>query len=318
MIRLAMLGAGNHAQLHAESLRLIALESPGRVELAAVCDLDEAKARDFAQRFGFQNAYTQIDEMLGGEQLDGLLAITPLPLTAAIAADLIPRGIPLLIEKPPGETSDEAARLLALAQAHHARHMVSFNRRFSPALLKALEWINAEPERRRPFFCVARMLRHHRLEPDFITGTGIHLIDAVNALMGQPTHVSAVRMDPPRVQCPHYLARVSFGDRAWADVAVSPDAGAVEETYELHGPECCVRIDALAGTLSIHHRKEEILSWSPSPDAPAVERDGTLGEMRTFIAYLEDPARTVPMLADGLAALRVAEAIGKGAQQAVD
>lgn len=191
--------------------------------------------------------------------------------------------------------------------------MVSFNRRFCPALLKALEWINGAPGQRRPFFCLARMLRRRRLEPDFITGTGIHLIDAVNALMGRPTHVSAVRMAQPPLRSPHYMARISFDDAAWANVVVSPDVATVEETYELHGPECCVRIDALAGTLSIHHREGEVLSWSPPADAPKVERDGTLQEMRTFIEYLEDPTRAVPTLADGVAALRVAEAIGQGA-----
>jgi predicted dehydrogenase len=290
------------------------------VELAAVCDLDAERARVYREKFGFGRAYVDMAEMLQRESLDGLLVISPVALTEPLVSALLPRRIPLLIEKPPGKNSDSTARLHALARRHQTPHMVSFNRRYGPALQQALGWIAEAPVARRPLFVLARMLRHRRREPEFAIETGIHLVDAVLSILGAPMRVSTGRIleapashSPgtiaPEAGCYHYSVRITFTGGAQADLIIAPDSGANEETYEIHGREYCIQVDHMNCVARIWERNAEVLSWKLPPEAESVERDGTLGEMEAFLAFLENPSLRVPTLSDGLVAMRVVEAI---------
>jgi predicted dehydrogenase len=62
------------------------------------------------------------------------------PATKEIAARMIRAAIPLLMEKPPGATPDEAREIVELVKGTGAWVMVSMNRRFDPALRAALDW----------------------------------------------------------------------------------------------------------------------------------------------------------------------------------
>ena len=126
MLRIAVLGAGSHSSsTHGPALRLCKQKHPDKVELAAVCDLRRDAAEAYAEKFGFEKVYENLDAMLATERLDGLIAVTPIAATAEIVARLLPSKLPLLIEKPPGANSAENRRLMEIAEEHRAPHMVS-------------------------------------------------------------------------------------------------------------------------------------------------------------------------------------------------
>ena len=105
MIRLVLLGAGSHSQgNHLPALARYVAEHPGCVSLVGVCDLDRRRADEAATRFGFERAYVDLDEMLRAERPDGCVAVTPIPVTAQVAAQVVRTGVSLLMEKPPGAT----------------------------------------------------------------------------------------------------------------------------------------------------------------------------------------------------------------------
>ncbi|NJL32515.1 MAG: Gfo/Idh/MocA family oxidoreductase [Phycisphaerales bacterium] len=134
MLKLVVLGAGNHSrQYHLPALARYVNDHPGEVELAALCDLDESLAATMAAQFGFKQIYTNLDEMLRVEKPDGCIAITPISVMAEICARVVHAKIPLLMEKPPGATANEARAIVDLVQKADARVMVSVNRRFDPA-----------------------------------------------------------------------------------------------------------------------------------------------------------------------------------------
>src|ERR1043165_8119272 len=85
-------------------------------ELAACCDLDGARAERHRQRFGFARAYTDVAAMLDAEKRDAVVAAVPVHRTAAVGAALLERGLPLLLEKPPGQTVQEVDALIAAAE----------------------------------------------------------------------------------------------------------------------------------------------------------------------------------------------------------
>lgn len=316
MKRLGIIGAGGHARRHAIALRALLEHDPSHAELTSVCDLNQNRAEAYRREFGFLRAYTDINTMLDNEQLDALLVITPVSATEPIVTSLFSRNIPLLIEKPPGPTSDHARRLLALAQKHNTPHMLSFNRRYSPALVAATRWLAQNPETRKPRYILARIIRHRRHEPEFATSTGIHLLDAVLSILGAPSHVATVKMPSGTSGCFHYAAHIEFTNGTHANLLMAPDSGTLEETYEIHGQQYCIHADAWNGPIRIYDNDQLVLEEDIKEHASAEivreERYGTLGEMEHFITWLENPATPVPTLRDGLLALLTAEAVSKG------
>ena len=311
MIRVAMLGAGNHAALHhGPSLREAASRSPGEVELASVCDLDLERARRLQSQLGFASSYTDFREMLRREKPDAVVAVTPAAVTRAVVGELLEHGIPLLIENPPGRTPAEATELCELARRHGTPVMVSFNRRFLPAALKAREWLERRAAAESPRLVLARMLREHRREKEFITGAGIHLADTVLWLLGKPLTIARHRWDTPLGgrSCD---ARIEFESGAAAVCVIAPDAGLQEETYEIIGPDYSVTIDAVGCRLRVHHASLLELAWSPPPGASAQLLHGCVEETEAFLRSVAKRAPFSPDLEEGLAAVELVHELAR-------
>lgn len=318
-MRIAVIGAGEHSALHhGSALRSHAAMHPGAIELAAVCDLDEARAKDYAARFGFARTYVDFRAMIARERPHGIVAVTPIERTAAIVGELLGLGIPLVIEKPPGESSADARRLLEAARKHGTPHMVSFNRRFIPAVVKARAWIEAGGAARMPRLMVARMLRRARREPGFPVGTGIHLVDTVLSFMGAPCRI--VTAKAPTDHPGRFLSDslLDFGSGRSAALVISPDVGTDEETYEIQGQGYAVQVDAMRCAVRIVQDGREILSWQAEPGSAFDAVCGARGETESFIAGLRDGLPFAPGLGEALAAMRCAEAIEAGGEVAVE
>ncbi len=314
-LRIGVIGAGNHSALHhGSSLASLARSRPGDVDLAAVCDLDASKAREYAQRFGFAKTYTDYRAMLAAEHLDGIVAVTPVSATATVAADLLPRRIPLVIEKPTGETAADTRRLLGIARSNGSPHMVSFNRRYIPAVRKAREWLAGPGAGRPPKLVVGRMLRHARREKAFVSGTGIHLIDTIVSFLGAPLGASTCRAptaDPDRWLWDTLL---DFGDGTSASVIISPVVGTEEETVEIHGQDYAIRIDTVRCSIRIADGGKEALAWETPADAEYALVCGALPETEAFLAAIRGGKGFWPDLRDSLVTMATAEAIEAGGE----
>jgi predicted dehydrogenase len=300
MVRVAVLGAGDHSTTnHGPSLRDIAARDPGAVELAAVCDLARDRAERYATRFGFARVYTDLREMVKRETPDAVVAVTPVPMTRSIVGELLGYGIPLLIEKPPGLDEREARELLEIASRHSTPHMVSFNRRFVPALQKARAWLAERSDGARPGLIVARMLRNRRLEPEFITGTAIHLVDAVLSFTGAPVAFTHHRWTTSAggQSCD---ARLVFADGSTALLVIAPDAGMVDETYELIGPDYTVRIDTLNCAVTAERAGRRELDWRQPEGTPTHMLHGCLEETEAFLSAVSGRSPYFPTLEQGL------------------
>lgn len=315
MLRIAVIGAGNHSTSnHGAALKAYKATHPDEIELAAVCDLDWKKAQVYASKFGFLKIYDNYDQMLAEERLDGLIAITPLTLTAKIAGDLLTRGLPLVIEKPPGENSEETRRLLRTAEERGTPHMISFNRRFNPAIAKARQWLAEEGKGRPPKLVIARMLRNARRERDFVVGTGIHAIDTVLSFLGRPEHVTTYKTGMAAEGCFMYASRVRFHGGAVANFVISPDVGVNEETYEIHGQDYCIQVDTTKCCIQVFDRGQVSLSWQAPEGAEPAFTGGALGETEAFVRYIKEGKGYLPDLRDGLVAMLTAEAVQAGGE----
>jgi predicted dehydrogenase len=316
--RIAVIGAGEHSALHhGSALRSYASLHPGEIELAAVCDLDEARAKEYAVKFGFARTYVDFRAMIAREHPDGIVAVTPMSRTAEIVEELLGLGIPLVIEKPPGESSADALRLLEAAEKHGTPHLVSFNRRFIPAVARAREWIEAGGAARAPRLAVARMLRRARREPGFPVGTGIHLVDTVLSFMGEPRRVTTAKA--PTDHPGRFLSGslLDFGSGRSAVLVLSPDVGTDEETYEIQGQGYTAQVDGIRCAVRIVEEGREVLSWRAEPGSAYEFVCGALGETERFVAALREGRGFSPDLREALVAMRCSEAIEVGGEVAL-
>jgi predicted dehydrogenase len=176
--------------------------------------------------------------MIDAEKPDAAVLAVPVHLTAAVGAPLLERGVPLLIEKPPGRTVEEVDALIAAAQrgGRPVPHQVAFNRRFVPVVQEArrrLAVIGPPAEIQHIHY---EMTRVDRRDPDFST-TAIHGLDAVRFLGGADYAEARFRYREqpalgPGVADMFVDAVLTSG--ATAHLAFCPTAGAVVERATVH------------------------------------------------------------------------------------
>ena len=317
MVRVTLIGAGAHSRNHGGSLKHIRNARPDQVELVAVCDLDLDRARAYAELFGFERAYDSIAAMLKKEKPDCVIAIVPIPKTLEVGGELLETGIPVVLEKTPGLDSTETRELLGIAREHRAPHMVSFNRRFIPGLVRAREWLASNGDRP-PKLVHARMLRNRRREPQFAVGTGIHLIDAVLSLLGAPKRVVSWKLPTIYESVYLYAAQIFTRNDDVGQFTISPVVGRKEETYEIHGEDYCIFIDAFASSIRVFDEGAEVLTWAPPDGSPEYLLNGTLGETEAFLAAVEAGGPFAPGLGESLLSMLAAEAVLKGGETEIE
>ena len=105
--RLGIIGTGIVANLHLDAVKALT-----DVELAAVCDIDAARAGDIARLFDAR-VFTDYREMFTSEKLDGVVITSPHALHADMARAAAKAGVAILLEKPMATTLADADAIIA-------------------------------------------------------------------------------------------------------------------------------------------------------------------------------------------------------------
>jgi predicted dehydrogenase len=307
MLKIVVIGAGNHSQRnHLSSLAHYVDAHPGEIALAALCDLRRDHAVMMAKRYGFARAYADLDEMLDCEKPDGCVAITPIPVTVQVASRVIRAGVPLLMEKPPGATVEEARSVVDLVEAAGVPVMVSMNRRFDPALSAAMAWKEARPIA----YVRGTIVRHKRQEPEFMTGTAIHPLDAMRAIAGDVREFEADSRNVNGVRW--YVVRLAFVSGAMGVLEVLPDAGTQAESYEIFGDGYRLLVqmgEVDAGRVCCWEDGQLVRTRGLAQGEPDFVRNGAFGETMSFILALEQGRTLHPSPAQVLQSVELCHAI---------
>lgn len=234
-MRLCQVGCGEHARVaHGPSQARLARERPGLV-LAACCDVDGARAEAFCRDFGHARAYGALREMLAAERPDAVVVVVPVERTVAVATEVLARRVPLLLEKPPGETVADVDHLLAACGAggRPVPHQVAFNRRFAPLVLELRQRIAAAPPLHHLHY---EMTRVERRDADF-SSTAIHGLDVVRFLAGSDYAEARFRYrELPELGrgVANILVDAAMESGATAQLAFCPVAGVLLERAAAH------------------------------------------------------------------------------------
>lgn len=305
-LRMALVGCGEHSELsHAAPLARYAAGHPGVVELSAACDLERGRAERFCREYGFARAYASLDELLVAERLDACITVMPVARIGEVAAKVLERGIPCVIEKPLGTSLAEVERLAEVARRTCTPHMVSVNRRFMPYLNRAALWAR---EAGGLVYVRATMVRHRRDEPDFIWETALHALDALRHLAGEIKEYRAVLHRPQEVSANWYLVSLDFEGGARGQLEVLPTGGFIEESYELFGEGFRARVVAGSGPQrSLQCWRGGRLEVEEFADEATPEdlRSGAFEEVLEFVGALREGRHPVPTVEDVLPSSRV-------------
>lgn len=199
-LRAVGIGAGYFAQFHYEAWARIP-----DVEIVAICDRIEERARTTAAEHGIRQSYGDWRRMLDEERPDFVDVVTPPETHEEISAFAAARGIHVICQKPLAPTYDAAARIVDGCAAAGVRLMVHENFRWQPwyRAIRQLQqrgdigdfthvhflmrmgdgWGPDAYLARQPFF-----RDYPRL---LIYETGVHFIDTFRFLLGEVSVVTA-------------------------------------------------------------------------------------------------------------------------------
>lgn len=306
MLRLVLIGCGWHsASAHASALAHYAAQNPSVVDLAAACDLEVERAERFCREYGFARAYSRVEEMLDAEKPDAVISVLPVEKIAEVGSMLLRRGIPCVLEKPPGRSLEEVYALAEIARQTGTPHMVSMNRRHSPYLHRAMAWAREIGPLR---YLRGQMFRNGRREGEFLWGTGVHVVDVVCHIGGEVAAFDVQRLEEPPGSTPWFHIALQFASGCEGHIEILPTTGMVEERYELFGDDfraCATTMGG--GGESVRCWRQGVLEVEESATAgdPLFLRDGSYEETAAFIRSLIEGNPLQPSLEEVLPTLNV-------------
>ncbi|MEE3259273.1 MAG: Gfo/Idh/MocA family oxidoreductase [Candidatus Latescibacterota bacterium] len=137
-LKLAFIGCGAIARFHLDGIKGHA----PRIDITALVDLDEAKARSFAEETGGQ-VFTSLDEALEKGDFDAVDIMLPHDLHEKITIQCLQAGKHVLLEKPLAPTLAACDRIFAAAKEAPGVFMVAENSQYWPEIVEAKKHIEA-------------------------------------------------------------------------------------------------------------------------------------------------------------------------------
>jgi len=192
-LKFALAGAGYIAEIHARAIR----RHPG-AELAAVVEKFPEKAAEFTQKHQIPAQYATVDEMLAVGDIAALVIGTPNFLHAPQALASLADGVHVMVEKPMALNTAEALQMQAAAQKSGAQLMVAHCWRFDEEVL----WLKGQSAKLGQIIRTKGYGVHSNWGPGgwftqkalagggALADMGIHAIDTVRFLLGDPQPVS--------------------------------------------------------------------------------------------------------------------------------
>lgn len=143
-IGIGVIGTGSVARAHISACRALPVVYwPPEVDvrLVAVCSRRVGRARETAERWGFERATDDWRDLVADGTIDLIVNTAPNDLHAEPSIAALAAGKAVLCEKPLARSADEARPMVEAARMAEAPAATGFNYRFVPALRLARDLI---------------------------------------------------------------------------------------------------------------------------------------------------------------------------------
>jgi predicted dehydrogenase len=196
-IAVAVVGCGFFAQNHLHAWKDLAGQG---AELAAVCDVDLAKAKTAAASFGVPRWYDDAERMFQEEKPGLVDIVTRMETHQALVGRAIERRLPVIVQKPFGPDLASCQAMADAAKKAGSFLAVHENFRFQAPIRKVGELLRAgtigDPSWARISFRTSYDIYKGQpyllTEERFVTlDLGVHVLDLARFLLGEVEHLSA-------------------------------------------------------------------------------------------------------------------------------
>ena len=178
-LNIGMIGYGFMGRAHSNGYRKVNnfFDLPYHPVLKAVCARDAAKAKEFANRWGYESVETDWKKLIARKDIDVVDIAVPNNLHAEIAIAAAKAGKMILCEKPLALNSKEAEGMVKAIEKAKVPNMVWYNYRRCPAVVLAKNLIDAG-KLGRVFHYRANFLQDWTINPELPQGgTGLWRLD---------------------------------------------------------------------------------------------------------------------------------------------
>ncbi len=143
-LNVGLIGCGFMGRTHSNASRKVAnfFDVPYQPTLKAVCDIDEARAKAFAARWGYESWETDWRKLIARKDIDLVDITVPNDMHQTIAVAAAKAGKMILCEKPLARTGAEALKMVEAVEKAGVPNIVSYNYRRIPAITLAKQLID--------------------------------------------------------------------------------------------------------------------------------------------------------------------------------
>ncbi len=341
--KIGVIGAGSISDAH-----LAAYRQHPDVEIAAICDLNEERARAKAEAYGASRVFTDYRELLKQPDIHGVSVCTWNNTHAEISIAALEAGKHVLVEKPLCKTVEEALRVEAAVRKSGKVLQVGFVRRYgsNTAILK--QFID-NGDLGDIYYAKASCLRRlgnpggwfaelERSGGGPLIDLGVHLIDICWYLMGKPKVKAVSGNTYYRLGNRSHVKHLSFYKAADYDASVNTvedlanalirfENGAslmVDVSFTLHAKkdELYVKLYGDCGGAELEpelqivtEKYDTILNMTPQVDHPTFHfPEAFASEIAHFVAAMAGEKETLSPVEDGVEIMKMLSAVYESAR----
>jgi predicted dehydrogenase len=336
-VRIAVAGAGLIGQRHIEEI-----EASGAAQLAAIVDPFPA-AQEVADKFGVA-LHGSLAELFEADEPDGIILATPNQLHVDGGLECVAAGVPVIVEKPIGDTVEGATRLVEAAEAAGVPLLTGHHRNYSSIMATAREVVAGGALG--SIVAVVGTALFSKPDDYFEVGGGwrrqpgggpillnlIHEVNNLQALVGDVVRVQATTSNATRgfdvedtAAMVLTFANGALGTFLLSDAAASPrswEQTSQENTsYATYPDEDCYHLAGTRGSLSVPTMRLTVYEgerswWQPFETSTLdLERSDPLAnQIEHFAAVIRGEAVPICSGRDGLKTLLVVDAVVESAR----
>lgn len=321
MIRFGIIGAGRIGKVHARSIS----QHPD-AKLVAISDPNLEAAEELGKEYGCA-AVTEAPEIFTNEDIDAVVVCSPTPLHGTHISEAVKAGKAVLCEKPISMDTASVTTLEKDLEEYNPRVMLGFNRRFDPNFAQIHDLVSKDEIGEVEQLTI--ISRDPAAPPkEYIAVSGgifkdmtIHDFDMARFFLGDITEVTAIgqNLDPELADTGDFDAAIIVLKNAAGKVATIINsrhcASGYDQRLEAFGPKGSLFAENVRPTTVRLSNAKQTNALDPYLDF-FLERyeDAYFNELDTFIKAIEGEGEFSPSIADGIAALKVAEAADESAK----
>ena len=136
-IHIGIVGVGSHAYRN-----ILPTLTYLPVDLQAVCDVDEERAKETAAQYGVEAVYTNSREMYANQDLDAVILCVSAEAHPELTCEALDAGLHVWLEKPPAIRASEVEGMIRHRNGKTV--VVGFKKAFMPSIDKAIEIFSIE------------------------------------------------------------------------------------------------------------------------------------------------------------------------------